>query len=247
LSIAVERMLRFSGHHSAGEFTQGAVPLCFVPNAGGQHMESARQHDKTPASKGVKNRRKSMRFPADVDQIAIVTKAGLLMGTVIDESYGGIGIVVSDASAMQLGQELELLYSGAPLTGTVRRIVAQSDGTHTIGIQWVDSRRRPREPELKIRRSRTTHFVAFGGLNLACQVLERLPAEQIFVRLASGRKCEALRSEVARRTLRERRSELDQMDLELTMLVGLYQLGPQPDERATIEAILDFEFGPPVA
>jgi hypothetical protein len=58
---------------------------------------------------------------------------------VVDESFGGIGVVVDDASGLEPGLDLNLNYEGVPMRGTVCSVWPYEGGRHRVGIEWTRS------------------------------------------------------------------------------------------------------------
>jgi len=59
-------------------------------------------------------------------------------GAVVDESSGGIGLVVASQQGLQVGQPVEVGYGGFPIRAEVRYIEATADGRFRLGLRWVD-------------------------------------------------------------------------------------------------------------
>jgi hypothetical protein len=54
---------------------------------------------------------------------------------VVDESIGGVGLRVSDASGMSLGQDVEVEMKSGPVVGTIVRLERDGTGFH-VGVRF---------------------------------------------------------------------------------------------------------------
>jgi hypothetical protein len=59
-------------------------------------------------------------------------------GSVVDESSGGIGLIVTSDQGLQVGQPVEVGYGGFPIRAEVRYIEATAGGCFRVGLRWVD-------------------------------------------------------------------------------------------------------------
>ena len=82
-------------------------------------------------------RRKWMRFSSgDID---VWVPPGPVKARVVDESFGGIGLVVADASGLTSGTKITLIYNGGPMWAVVRHVAPDEGGKHRLGLQWTGS------------------------------------------------------------------------------------------------------------
>lgn len=89
------------------------------------------------------NRRKWMRFPSDAREVAVMHSNGTqLKGVVVDESFGGVGLLVESSIAVDVGVELKIVIDGAILPSIVRNVTRKADGSCRIGLQWPKTERK---------------------------------------------------------------------------------------------------------
>ena len=83
--------------------------------------------------------RRSIRFPSDTDRpsfFAIQVGEGQWeAGRLTDESSRGIGVEVAQTHGLQIGQQVRLIYYGAPEWAYVRQIWMVGDGTWWVGLE----------------------------------------------------------------------------------------------------------------
>lgn len=96
-------------------------------------MNAADDSQKCPAS----NRRQWTRYPTQGKQITVVTDRSQQAAVVVDESFGGIGLLMDNPVPVSVGGEITLVYRGVPMRGIVRRIQTEEDGRFLAGIEWL--------------------------------------------------------------------------------------------------------------
>ncbi len=86
----------------------------------------------------IDERRKATRFPkeAGMEFAAIWHPQDVeTVVEVFDESLGGLGVLVDDPSAFQIGLDIELVYAGSLMAGSVRHIRPHGDGRFLMGLR----------------------------------------------------------------------------------------------------------------
>ena len=78
-----------------------------------------------------------MRFASD--QVDVWVPPGPVKARVVDESFGGIGLVVKDATGLAGGSKITLIYNGCPMWANVRHVASEPEGGHRLGLQWTGS------------------------------------------------------------------------------------------------------------
>jgi hypothetical protein len=82
--------------------------------------------------------RRATRFRKEPDTEFVVVRllvGAELLAEVYDESLGGLGLIVADASSIAVGSEAVIVYHGDTLEATVRHVNPRSDGTFFVGCQ----------------------------------------------------------------------------------------------------------------
>ena len=117
--------LQFSAHTGADEASYDS-------------QDSATALESTPeADARVENLRQWTRFPCEGRELVIIPEGKpAQIALVLDESYGGIGILFTDAENIQVGMEVQVVDDGGSSIGIVRYIrAADSLGFHG-GLEW---------------------------------------------------------------------------------------------------------------
>lgn len=79
------------------------------------------------------------RFPSDKPETWVNVNGEYKHATILNESFGGLGITMdlADAANMQVGDELTVRYYGASTAGKIEWIQAdQATKKMCIGIRW---------------------------------------------------------------------------------------------------------------
>jgi hypothetical protein len=82
--------------------------------------------------------RRATRFRKEPDTEFVVIRllvGAELLAEVYDESLGGLGLIVADASGVQVGAAALIVYHGDTLDVTVRHINSRPDGTFFVGCE----------------------------------------------------------------------------------------------------------------
>ena len=82
-------------------------------------------------------RREWMRFPSS--DIEVWVPPGPMKAKVLDESFGGIGLLVRATAGLEVGSKITLIYNGCPMWAIVRYVADPSDEKRRIGFQWTGS------------------------------------------------------------------------------------------------------------
>ncbi|MHB8970740.1 MAG: PilZ domain-containing protein [Pirellulaceae bacterium] len=189
-------------------------------------------------------RREWARYRSDLQRVVVLGPPAQV-ASIVDESFGGIGIVVRNVRGLSVNQPITLLYSDAPMVGTVRRIEPTFYDAFQIGVQWVNAAtgRQSTAGPLVLRDS--AHFLCLQqSLKLVCDLIgvDEQEEELSCVRLPGGAELCCSPEHVTTVSLYERRAELLAMGSATTMLLGLYQLGERETQESAIDTILSFEF-----
>jgi hypothetical protein len=82
--------------------------------------------------------RQSTRFGREygMEEVVIWTVAGEeKLGSVHNESLGGLGLYLDEVQGLENGCEVDMVYAGELLRGTVRHIERQADGIYVVGFE----------------------------------------------------------------------------------------------------------------
>ena len=78
------------------------------------------------------------RFLADVGELVIrIGDDDYRRVTVLDESFGGIGLSLDGLLPVKIGEEVAINYEGANMSGIVQYAVSMQDGQQRVGIEWL--------------------------------------------------------------------------------------------------------------
>ncbi len=86
------------------------------------------------------NRRQWTRYRAGAKEITVVADGRRQRAMVVDESFGGIGLLMDNPVQVLLNREITLVSQGVPLQGIVRRVQPAEEGGYRVGIEWLRSR-----------------------------------------------------------------------------------------------------------
>ncbi|NIL95622.1 MAG: hypothetical protein GTO53_00330 [Planctomycetales bacterium] len=194
----------------------------------------------------VEERRQWCRYPSSPTKINLTANEQTWTGTITDESIGGLGIQLADASQLQIDQLVDLVYHDVPVQGYIRCIAPSKGGKYRVGIGWPDWRF-SQNPGT-IRRRKSAQFLAHSGMYLVCHELSPAKDGSASVRLWDGASFQVSQNRLKTQSLEQRKKQLQTLGHFLNVLNSLYGLGQQNDAEALIESILDFEFceSPPV-
>ncbi len=113
----------------------GGANALSAPNLPLHHTSSGTpfMHESESTTIATGERRQSIRFPAQVETVQLCFCA---TAHVIDESWGGIGVVVDAKTKVRVGQQLSIEYNGAAMPAIVRKIDERIDGSSFVGLEW---------------------------------------------------------------------------------------------------------------
>jgi len=188
------------------------------------------------------NRRVWNRDTAIGGELTATIGGDACQATITDTSFGGIGISVPNSGAIEVGSRIDLCYRGSTLQGIVRWMRKGESGNCRLGIQWPEKRRPPEHDESGSYGQDEAEFVSIGGLRLACRITDHEGHGCVCARLPDASQHYVTRHSITSLTRPQRRQELEQLDLEVTMLLGIYQLGESTSLKSAIDAILDLEY-----
>jgi hypothetical protein len=192
----------------------------------------------------VVDRRDWTRYHSDLKRVVVLGQTSQV-ASIVDESFGGIGIIVRDIRGLSVNQPIKLLYSDAPMTGMIRRIGPASVNAFYVGVQWASASTNRQTAACPLVLRDSAHFIRLQqSLKLVCDLVGVDENDEVLscVRLPSGSELCCPPEYVMTMSLRDRREELLAMGGDTTMLLGLYQLGERDTQESTIDAILNFEY-----
>ena len=89
------------------------------------------------------------RWPSVYGRVTLRTEDGRACdGIVVNESFGGVGIVFSEDLQLERAREIEVAYHGTPAMAIVRHVTAFSRGGCMVGLHWKSSATQKRVAEL---------------------------------------------------------------------------------------------------
>jgi hypothetical protein len=193
-----------------------------------------------PAANYAGERRQWGRYPTGQTGVILTVNDQTRTGTVGDESIGGVGVQLADASGLETEQLVDLIYRDVPVKGYIKCIRPMTDGKFKIGIGWPDWRLP--EDFGKKKRTKSAQFLAHSGIHVVCQKVQRHDDGSASVQLWDGTRFQVRQDRLTTHSPEQRKSQLQTQGQFLNVFNGLYGLGQQTDAQELIEAILDFEF-----
>ncbi|MDH3717902.1 MAG: hypothetical protein OES79_07250 [Planctomycetota bacterium] len=193
-----------------------------------------------PAANYAGERRQWGRYPTDQTEVLLTVNDQTRTGKVGDESIGGVGVQLADASGLTTEQLVDLVYRDVPVKGYIKCIRPMTDGKFKVGIGWPDWRLP--EDFGKKKRTKSAQFLAHSGIHVVCQKVQLNDDGSACVQLWDGTSFQLRQDQLMTQSPEQRKCQLKTRRQFLNVLNGLYGLGQQTDEQELIEAILDFEF-----
>lgn len=168
------------------------------------------------------------RFPSAMSEISVIARGEKRKAEVVDESFGGIGIVMEDASGILRETEILVELPGTCWLGVVRWSGQLANGRYRLGIERIE------------------HFVASKRQLLVCQIIDWPAEAKPVVMLRDGTEMQVGIKQLYRRTISQRKAELRKCSWrKLGKLARAYgitnQLWSHHREAITLD-ILDYEF-----
>jgi len=80
-----------------------------------------------------------IRFPPDTPETCVIVGDKRKPATVLDESFGGIGLMIdlADAAHLRVGDQLTVINYGSPAEGQVQWIRRNQEAQKVcLGIRW---------------------------------------------------------------------------------------------------------------
>ena len=91
------------------------------------------------------------RFLADVGQLVIrIGDDDYRRATVLDESFGGIGLALDGLLPVRIGENVAINYEGTSMSGVLQYAVSTQDGQQRVGIEWLPALLRPSSQHVTI-------------------------------------------------------------------------------------------------
>lgn len=167
-----------------------------------------------------------------------------VIGRVIDESIGGIGVAVSEPIPISDHHSVDVIFPDFQTVGYVRSVHARNDGGFHVGLSWnnVDENQ---SGAVKKSNALTASFYRHEIFSVVCAIKQRQPNGQVVVILWDDAEFEVESDRVSMRDRESRRSELIGMGKTVIGLARLYGLNSVQPMTKLIDDILSFEFQSP--
>lgn len=82
-------------------------------------------------------RRRWIRFRDDSVRIDVPTPRGYVRSIVLNESFGGVALLIPDGTGLGIHAPISVLYHKVPMDGTIRHLSPSRNGWYRMGIEWV--------------------------------------------------------------------------------------------------------------
>lgn len=86
--------------------------------------------------------RQWIRFRDDSVRIDVPTPRGFVRSIVLNESFGGVALLIPDATGLEVHAAISVLYHQVPMEGVIRHLSPSRNGWYRMGIEWVRPARR---------------------------------------------------------------------------------------------------------
>jgi hypothetical protein len=189
-------------------------------------------------------RRTHSRRPSDLGDLIVTTSTGQQVARAVDESDGGIGLLMPNVNDLRRGDLLQVTYGGTTRWGSFRWYQRHSDGRYRAGIQWeTEDRRNRRTAPLNPQDS--AHFLFLEGWYCVCTSPKNYERDQTVVVLPEGARLFVHPNSIKTKSVLKRCRELASTPVDTTLLrSGIYpsDLFAERDRNRLIPLIIDFEF-----
>jgi hypothetical protein len=174
--------------------------------------------------------RKWKRYAAIPEEVVLSTPAGALVGVLIDESIGGISVLVKDGGDLHRCTTLAISYRSSEGIGYVKAIRKEPDGQYRVCIGWNGTPSQER-----------VHFFTSDGLKVACELIES-ERDRGRIRLWNGKEFSVPNHTLTPHTMAERELELTESGDNVSIVARLYGLCGGKPTQALVKDVLAFEF-----
>lgn len=82
------------------------------------------------------DRRNWTRIPPEIGRTTIYDRGNKIPAGIVDESFGGLGLVLTNDPGFVVGREIRLLYHGFMMKAVVRYTRTVDSEHHRLGIEW---------------------------------------------------------------------------------------------------------------
>ena len=83
------------------------------------------------------SRRQWIRFRDDSVRIDVPTPRGYVRSIVLNESFGGIALLIPDGTGLEVHTPISVLYHQVPMKGVIRHLSPSHNGWYRMGIEWI--------------------------------------------------------------------------------------------------------------
>jgi hypothetical protein len=84
-------------------------------------------------------RRRYSRFLPEDNEVAITSDTGLkFTAEVVDESFGGIGVLCEETEGLEEGLEVAVRIEEADFDAVIVSVRKQEDGMVQLGLKWLE-------------------------------------------------------------------------------------------------------------
>jgi len=236
--------------HDSFESTWDHCELVHEDSAADHHCSSGSSHWLAaptpclmePEEAPQQDQRDWIRFAPEHKKTFLLVGEDPIAAEVVDESFDGVGLVIAGVAPVAAHDDIELVYYGLPLRGTVRSVVTQDGGQRTrLGVQWKSRRRTSRFRKTRCRTA--SDFFLFGDLPVACRIVDQTDDHLIGL-LPDGTEIELSLDDLCSVSRLQRLADLEGATDELRVLAAVYQLGGLESEEEVLHAVLNLEFAP---
>ncbi|MCA9213255.1 MAG: PilZ domain-containing protein [Planctomycetales bacterium] len=184
---------------------------------------------------GQPNHRRFSRLPAQ-DRVIFWTADNTWEGQLVNQSLGGVGIMLPDDDRVQIGMQIQVKSELVEEMGFIR-YRRENDGQLLIGVAW-DSREKTRQSKNEV-----ATFYVHGPIKVVCQRdVQFHDDENASFELWDGTQFTEHKDRLKSVSMEERKTALQSDVTALTQLLKLYNLGKCTSTSLAVERIVDFEF-----
>lgn len=84
----------------------------------------------------VTDQRKWTRLPPEIGRTTIYDNGHRISAGIVDESFGGLGLILTNDPGFAVGREIRLLHHGFMMKAVVRYTETVDSEHHRLGVEW---------------------------------------------------------------------------------------------------------------
>ena len=184
---------------------------------------------------GKKNRRRWTRYVATTKKVELVVDGERYSATVIDESVGGVGLLVKQPILPEVSGEAQVYFGDTCEVGYIRSVDRKDDLAIRIAVSWTATD----DPYSQYVR----RYVMHNSLKILCRLVGSIGLNRYEIKLWNGSRFKVNSERICAANRKQREITLRGMsDVDVRLLARLYGVAVACSYEQTLKNILEFEF-----